>query len=70
MAPNKHGRADGDVRVVDVEDGRTLTSEDIATLRELAARYRTLKWLVVGGMALVGLLGLDKLSAFVGAHWG
>lgn len=73
MPPShKNSRVDGggsDVRVIDLDDGRTLTKEDIATLRELAVRYRALKWLMVCGMTLVGTLALDKLVGFIEAHW-
>ncbi|BBL74165.1 hypothetical protein [Methylomagnum ishizawai] len=68
--PGQEGQhGDDRVRVVDIDDGRTLSTQDIADFHELINAYRALRWLLAAGIAFVMLVGFDKLYGFVKAHW-
>lgn len=56
------------IKVVDVNDGRTLTTEEILELKRLAAMSKAAKVVIWGLFGLLGAVGVDKVIDFLQSH--
>lgn len=48
-----------------VDTSHALTEEDLRDLKALASSYRAARWLVAGIIAATGVLGLDRIAAWL-----
>ena len=59
---------ESNIKVVDVNDGRTLTTEEILELKRLAAMSKAAKVIIWGIFGLLGAVGADKVIDFLQSH--
>lgn len=48
-----------------VDTSHALTDEELRDLKTLASSYRAARWLVAGVIAATGILGLDRIAAWL-----
>jgi cell division protein FtsX len=53
------------VRVVDVDDGKTLTTDEVRTLKRIAAMSKFVQWIVLFLASLMMFVGVDHLIEFL-----
>ena len=53
------------VRVVDVDDGKTLTTDEVRTLKRIAAMSRFVQWIILFLVSLMMFVGVDHLIEFL-----
>jgi hypothetical protein len=56
------------IKIVNIDDGRTLTTEEIAELKRLVAMSKATKVVIWGIFGLFGALGADKVIDFLQSH--
>ena len=53
------------VRVIDVDDGKTLTTDEVRTLKRIAAMSRFVQWIILFLVSLMMFVGVDHLIEFL-----
>jgi hypothetical protein len=53
------------VRVVDVDDGKTLTTDEVRTLKRIEAMSKFVQWIVLFLASLMMFVGVDHLIEFL-----
>lgn len=70
MNDNLGRRADDslEIRVVDTEDGLTLTKTEVLELKRLANMARTARMFMAMGIALISVIGLPTILDWIAKH--